>query len=72
MEALLNIIGAACLGHLLADFNTHFNLPQKPFQCDMCMSFWVSIIPFILIYGLSGLFYSAISAVLSNLIYKYL
>ena len=70
---ILNILGAAALGHLVADFLAQFEwLPQKPFKCNMCMSFWLSIVPFVYIYGYDGLMMAACASITSELIYKYL
>jgi hypothetical protein len=70
---ILQIIGFSCLAHLVVDFISHFDLPelpQKPFKCDMCIAFWLSIIPMVVQYGLVGILYSAISGVLANYIYN--
>lgn len=70
---LINILGAACLGHIGADFLAQFEwLPAKPFKCNMCLTFWLSILPFIYIYGYEGLLMAALASVTSELIYKYL
>jgi len=73
MELLINILGAACLGHLGADFLAQFDrLPSKPFKCNMCLTFWLSILPFIYIYGYTGLMMAALASIISELIYKHL
>lgn len=70
---LLNILGMAALGHLAADLAEHIDrLPQKPFKCNMCMTFWLSILPFVYIYGWNGLMMAAVASIVSELIYKYL
>jgi hypothetical protein len=71
---LLQILGFACLAHLIVDMITHFDLslPEKPFKCEMCMGYWISIIPFMIQFGLVGILYAAISGVSANLIYKYI
>jgi hypothetical protein len=72
---LLQILGFACLAHLIVDMITHLDikwLPEKPFKCDMCMGYWISIIPFMIQFGLVGILYAAISGVTANLIYKYI
>ena len=71
---ITQVIGFACLGHLLTDFITSFDLPElpdKPWKCDMCVAFWLSLIPMMVMYGWPGLLYSAISSVVANYIYKY-
>jgi len=73
MEIIINILGAAALGHLGADFLTRYTwLPDKPFKCNMCLTFWLSIIPAIFLYDIWGILVSAIAAVTSELIYKIL
>jgi hypothetical protein len=73
-DLILQIIGFACLGHLVTDFITHFNLPKlpnKPFRCDMCMAYWISIIPLMVQFGARGILYAAISSILANIIFNY-
>ena len=73
-DLLLQIVGFACLGHIITDFIAHFNLPElpdKPFRCDMCMGYWISIIPMCVQFGLMGILYSAMISVLANIIFKY-
>ena len=73
METVINILGAAALGHLVADFNQQFSwMPDKPMKCNMCMSFWLSIGPFLYISGYEGLFYAALAGVISELYLKIL
>ncbi len=70
---ILNILGAAALGHLGADFLQQFNrLPAKPFKCNMCLTFWLNIGVFIFLYGMPGVWYAALAAIGSELIYKQL
>lgn len=71
MDTIIHILGAACLGHMAADLLSQFErLPDKPFKCNMCMTFWLSITPFIFIYGADSIFISAIAAIISEIIYK--
>ena len=73
MQEIINILGAAALGHLGADFLERFTwLPSKPFKCNMCLSFWLSIGPFVYIYGYEGLLMAALAGIVSELIYKLL
>lgn len=70
---ILMIIGFACLGHLAADFLNGFEkLWDRPFKCNMCMTYWLSFIPFIFIYEGYGILYAAIASIVSELIYKQL
>lgn len=73
-DLLLQIVGFACVGHLVTDFITNFNLPElpdKPFRCDMCMTYWISVIPMCVQFGLKGVLYAAISSIVANIIFKY-
>jgi hypothetical protein len=73
MDLIFNILGAAALGHLGADFLNRYEwLPQKPFKCNMCLSFWLSITPFIFLYSGYGIWYAALSGIISELYFKYL
>ena len=72
IDLILQIIGFACLAHLTVDFISHLDtqLPEKPFKCDMCMGYWISIVPFFIQFGIYAILYSAITGVLANYIYK--
>ena len=73
METILSILGAAALGHLAADFFSQFSwMPDKPMKCNMCMSAWLSVIPFIFLYGYEGILYAALAGVISELYLKIL
>ena len=70
---LIEILGMACLAHLVVDFLQSLNkeyLNKKPFSCDMCMGFWISILPFVAQYGFRGLAASAIAGVVADLIFR--
>lgn len=70
---ILMIIGFACLGHIAADFlNTFEKLPEKPFKCNMCLTYYLSFIPFIFIYSGYGILYAAIASIVSEIIYRQL
>jgi len=71
MEIIINILGAAALGHLGADFLSRYDwLPDKPMKCNMCLSFWLSIMPFIYVYGYEGILYAALAGVVSEFYLK--
>lgn len=75
MNEILQIIGMACLGHLVVDFISSFDLPEipeKPFKCEKCFTTWIAIIPFMLQFGPVGLLYACISGIISSFIYKYI
>lgn len=67
---LLQIIGFACLAHLAADIGQYLELKQKPFQCNLCMGYWISFIPFLYQFELMGILYAAITGVLSDVLYR--
>ena len=75
MNEFFQVIGFACLANLITDFISHFDwptLPDKPWRCDMCMGYWISVIPFVVQFGLSGFLLAAITGITANLIYKYI
>lgn len=70
---IIEIIGMACLGHMVVDFlqTLPFKfLDNKPFSCDMCMSFWISVGPFVALYGFKGLAAAGITGVVADLIFR--
>jgi len=75
-DIILQIIGFACLGYLASDLmvtlDKEDHLPNKPFKCDMCLTYWFSIIPFMIQFGFLGIIYAATSAVAANILYKYI
>ena len=72
MEYILDIIGFACFGHMAVEFFTHMGFTQKPFGCNLCLSFWVSLFPLVIMYGNYGFLLAAITGVTSEAIYKLL
>lgn len=74
MSIILQMLGFAALTKLAIDFIEYmeFELPEKPFKCDLCMGFWISLVPFMLQEGLAGILYAAMTGVLANYIYKQL
>ena len=71
---IFNLIAWACLAHLVVDLivtiDTEDVLPNKPFKCDMCVGFWVSVIPMVIYNGWIGFCYAAVIGVLTDLIYR--
>lgn len=71
MELILTILGFACIGHLAADFLSQFEkLWDKPFKCNMCLTYWTSLIPLIFMYEGYGILYAAVASITSEIIYK--
>ena len=71
---IVQIIGYAALAHLIVDFIVSLDkdwIPTKPFKCDKCFAFWISIGPMIAMYGFTGVLYSACIAILAQIIFKY-
>ena len=68
---ILQILGLAALGHLAAEFFSQFDkLPNKPMKCNLCITFWLGILPLVYIHGYNGLFATAIASITSELIYR--
>ena len=73
MELIINILGAAALGHLVADFNQQFTwMPDKPMKCNQCATFWLSFVPFIFLSGWVGILHAALAAIISEFYLKQL
>lgn len=63
---LIKILGWACFGHLVVDLLQSLNiklLERKPFNCEMCMTFWLSVL-------ILGIPYAALAGVLADLIFR--
>ena len=70
---ILELIGYASLIHIIVDFINSFDLPElpnKPFKCDLCMGYWLSIIPLMVTHGARGILLAGIVGVLADLIYR--
>lgn len=76
MEWIVNILGSAFLAVLLLDLidtiDTKSKLPQKPFKCALCLGYWSSILPMLLIYGYKGIYVSAIVSIVTELTDRFL
>ena len=74
MDLIIEIIGMACLGHMIVDFLQSLDidlLNRKPFSCDMCLAFWLALGWFIAGYGAFGLPLAAITGVLADIIFRW-
>ena len=75
---IYELIGIACMGAMWQNFKLWqdlleaLHLDTKPFNCTLCWTFWITLLPNINFYGLKGILYSFIEAVLSELIDKQL
>ena len=70
---IIEILGMACLGHMAVDFLQSLDKPffdRKPFNCEMCLTFWLSVGYFIADYGLFGVPVAALTGVVADLIYR--
>ena len=70
---LLELLGYACLTHIAVDFISSFDLPElpnKPFKCDLCMGYWLSVLPLMVTHDLRGIIYAGIVGVLADLIFR--
>ena len=74
MNTLVLILGFACMAHLIVDFLQDLDwapLNRKPFSCDMCTAFWISV-PFLCgLHGWTGIPLAAITAVLADVIFRW-
>ena len=67
------ILGFASLGHLGADFLQQFEeLPNKPWKCNLCLTFYIAIFPAMYTYGMQGILIAAIASIVSETIYRFL
>ncbi len=68
------IIGVACFGAVLQEvplwnrFLDALMIDVKPFNCALCFTWWVTLGPFIITEGVTGIFSSITAAVLADLI----
>jgi len=68
---LIKILGLAMVGHMAAEVFSQFDrLPSKPLKCNMCLTFWLSLIPFVIEYGWTGVGAAGCASLTSELIYK--
>lgn len=67
---IFNIIGLACLAHLVVDFFQYLELNYKPFNCNLCTGFWLSLFPLVIQFGNIGILGAAITGVVSEIIYR--
>lgn len=71
---IYEILGLACMGAMLQNFEWYQEvlkatyLEMKPFNCTLCMTFWLTVIPNFGLYGFKGILYSFIEAVAAELI----
>ena len=73
MTTLITILGLACFAHLLVDFLQELDIQffqQKPFNCELCMGFWLSIGILCGMHGWIGVPMAAITGVLADVIYR--
>lgn len=72
-DLIVNILGAAAVGYLGADFLANFEwLPDKPWKCNMCLTFWLTVVPFSFMYGYQGFMMAALAAIVSEWMYKHI
>lgn len=70
---IFEIIGLACLAHLATEFfTTHMEFNYKPFNCNLCMGWWVALFPMVVHYGLEGFLGAAVTGIASETIYRLL
>ena len=69
---IFNILGLACLAHLAADMFQYLEINTKPFNCNLCLGFWISLFPMVIMYGNTGFLGAAVTGVVSEGIYRLL
>ena len=71
---IFELIGWACLAHIAVDFLSYLDeddmIYEKPFKCDLCMGYWLSVLPLVVGYGSYGFLYAGIVGVLADLIFR--
>lgn len=71
---IYELLGVACMGAVLQNFEWWQTmlratyLDVKPFNCTLCWTFWMTILPNIGMHGAKGILYSFIEAVAAELI----
>lgn len=71
MELIIEILAWASLTHLIVQFFEDNNILQfKPFNCEKCLGFWLSVGPNFAFYGAKGILLSALIGVTADQIYK--
>ena len=69
---IFEILGLACLAHIMVDFFQHLEINTKPFNCNLCWAFWLSLFPMVIMYGVEGFLGAALTGVTSEIIYRLL
>lgn len=76
----VDIISVAALCYILAQFvlppvisfikgkDRRTRAAVKPFECPLCLSFWVGLVIFVYAYGIPGIAYACLSAVIAAFI----
>ena len=68
---IFEILGLASLAHLAVEFfTTHMEMNYKPFNCNLCMGFWLSVFPLVILYHNEGFLAAGITAIVSEVIYR--
>jgi len=67
---IFNILGLAALAHLMVDIFQYLEINFKPFNCNLCMGFWLSLFPLVIQYGNDGFLAAAMTGVTSEVIYR--
>ena len=71
---IYEILGLACMCAMLQNFKywqlflETFKIDFAPFNCTLCWTFWITVIPNLMAYGPKGFLYSFIEAVAAELI----
>lgn len=72
---IFEILTLAALAHLVVDFIQDLGIEQfnrKPFNCNLCMGYWLALLPGFIEYGVWGMPFAALVGLTSELIYRIL
>lgn len=70
---IYDILALAALAHLVAQFLEDNNILQfKPFNCNLCLGFWLALVPGFIDYDIWGIPFAALVGVAAETIYKIL
>lgn len=69
---ITEILGLACLAHVLADAFSNMGITNKPWACNLCLGTWIALVPMVIHHGTLGFLLAPIVGVVSETIYRLL
>ena len=67
MNVLFEIAGLACAGLIIVREFT-WKVKKKPFNCELCMAFWMGVLYF---HSVEGVLYSFVAAIGATILNRY-